>query len=276
MEDKKGTLKDLLKEFDEVEVTQFEKYVNSLRNKKKKDGTAEYPFASKMTDENFADMFKKVKKDGLLIDGKHISIQSTGITYDYVAYKNKMLIAYPDSKIDIGIVYKGDTFNFRKEDGRVYYTHEMTSNFNREDKNIEGCYCIIKNIRGEFITLSSMAEIEKAKKVAKQDFIWKAWFSEMAMKTTIKKAIKFHFEDIYSAIEEEDNKGYDTSKADLELPTELIEEITLATDEESLKVIYDTNKGKFKGDLNKQFCKIISDKKKELNEIKGGINADNK
>ena len=74
--------------------------------------------------------------------------------------------------------------------------------------------------------MSSIAEIEKAKKVAKQDFIWKAWFSEMAMKTTIKKAIKFHFEDIYSAIEEEDNKNYDISKLETELPTELIEEIT--------------------------------------------------
>lgn len=276
MEDKKGLLKDLLKEFNEVEVTQFEKYVNSLKNKKKKDGTAEYPFATKMTDENFADMFKKVKKDGLFIDGKHISIQSTGITYDYVAYKNKMLIAYPDSKIDIGIVYKGDTFNFRKEDGRVYYKHEMTSNFKREDIDIEGCYCIIKNIRGEFITLSSIREIKKAEAIAKQDFIWKKWFPEMAMKTTIKKAIKFHFEDIYSAIEEEDNKGYDITKTDIELPTELIEEITLATDEESLKVIYDSNKDKFKGNLSRQLNLIVANKKKELNDVKGGTNADNK
>lgn len=276
MEDKKGTLKDLLKEFDEVEVTQFGKYIEYLKTAKNSKKEIINPWASTRTNEYYADCFKKVKKEGFVIDGKHISIQATGITYDYVAYKNKMLKAYPDSKIDIGIVYKGDTFNFRKVDGRVYYTHEMTSNFNREDKNIEGCYCIIKNIRGEFITLSSMAEIEKAKRVAKQDFIWKAWFSEMAMKTTIKKAIKFHFEDIYSAIEEEDNKGYDTTKADLELPTELIEEIALATDEQSLKSIYDTNKGKFKGDLNKQFCKIVSDKKKELNAIKGGKNADNK
>lgn len=262
-------IKELLKDFNDVEITQYCKYIEHLKTAKNSKKEIINPWANSRTDEYYADCFKKVKKEGFVIDGKHISIQATGITYDYVAYKNKMLLVYPDTKIDIGIVYKGDEFSFRKEDGRVYYKHEMTSNFNREDKNIEGCYCIIKNIRGEFITLSSIAEIEKAKKVAKQDFIWKAWFSEMAMKTTIKKAIKFHFEDIYSAIEEEDNKNYDISKLETELPTELIEEITLATDEQVLKSIYDTNKGKFKGDLNKQFCKIVSEKKKELNEIKG-------
>lgn len=269
-------IKELLKGFNDVEITQFCKYIEHLKTAKNSKKEIINPWASSRTNEYYADCFKKVKKEGLLIDGKHISIQATGITYDYVAYKNKMLLVYPDSKIDIGIVYKGDTFNFRKEDGRVYYKHEMTSDFKREDIDIEGCYCIIKNIRGEFITLSSIREIKKAEAIAKQDFIWKKWFPEMAMKTTIKKAIKFHFEDIYSAIEEEDNKGYDTTKADIELPTELIEEITLATDEQVLKSIYDTNKGKFKGDLNKQFCKIVSDKKKELNDVKGGTNADNK
>ena len=269
-------IKELLQGFDEVDVAMFLKYVDYLKTAKNSKKEIINPWASLRTDEYYSDCFKKVKKEGFNIDGKHISIQATGITYDYVAYKNKMLQVYPDSKIDIGIVYKGDEFNFRKEDGKVYYTHNMTSNFKRADTDIEGCYCIIKNKRGEFITLSSIAEIEKAKKVAKQDFIWKAWFSEMAMKTTIKKAIKFHFEDVYSEIEEEDNKGYDTSKLETELPEELIEEITLATDEETLKAIYESNKANFKGDLNKQFIKSLTDKKMQLKALKEGANADNK
>lgn len=59
-----------------------------------------------------------------------------------------------------------------------------------------------------------------------------------------------------------------------ELPEKLVEEITLATDEKQLTKIFNSNK--FNGDLNKQFLQLLSNKKKELKELKGGENANNK
>jgi len=48
--------------------------------------------------------------------------------------------------------------------------------------------------------------------VAKTDFIWKAWFTEMCMKTITKKACKLHYGDVYTKIEEMDNEQYDLSR----------------------------------------------------------------
>ena len=52
-------------------------------------------------------------------------------------------------------------------------------------------------------------EIEKHRKVAKTDFIWKAWPLEMMYKTIIKKATRIHFEDVFKEMNEEDNKSID-------------------------------------------------------------------
>ena len=40
---------------------------------------------------------------------------------DYHTYKNKLLETYPESIIDIQLVYKDDDFTFSKENGSVAY-----------------------------------------------------------------------------------------------------------------------------------------------------------
>ena len=39
------------------------------------------------------------------------------MTIDYHTYKNKLLETYPESVIDIQLVFEEDTFNFKKENG---------------------------------------------------------------------------------------------------------------------------------------------------------------
>jgi hypothetical protein len=41
------------------------------------------------------------------------------------------------------------------------------------------------------------------------------WFTEMCLKTVIKKACKLHFGDIYTWIEEIDNENYDLDKLEV-------------------------------------------------------------
>lgn len=205
-------LKEKLKEYDQNQVELYEKYVNSLKTEKTKDGKIKNYWATQKTDDFFIDCFKKIQTTGLSFDGKHITVNRNGVSYDYVAYKNKMLLAYPESQLDVALVYNGDDFSVRKENGKVEYKHNINSPFSHKDSDIIGGYMVVKNKRGEFFTSLSLEEINKCKSVAKTDDIWKQWFAEMAMKTVIKKAVKLHFDDIFAEMEDEDNKNYDLEK----------------------------------------------------------------
>lgn len=188
-------------------VETYASYCLGLLLAKKKDGTAQNPFMATKTAEMCAKGFLKVKEQGLVFDGKHITWQSTGISYDYQAYKNKMLLAYPETKMDMDVVKEGDTFNVDKVDGDITYRHVLTDPFKTATyENIIGAYCVIKNSRGNFLTVLSKEDIAKHRKVAKTDFIWSAWFKEMVLKTVIKKGCKYHFDDEFKSMVAEDNQ----------------------------------------------------------------------
>lgn len=207
------TIREQLKDFDKNIVDMYIKYIDNIKVEKAKDGTLKNWWASKKDDDFYVDCFKKIEAAGLHFDGKHISIQNNGVSYDYVAYKNKMLLAYPESLLDVALVYKGDEFQVDKKSGKVEYTHKIANPFGHKDADIIGGYMVVKNKRGEFFTSLSLEEIDKCRKVAKTDTIWKQWFSDMCLKTIIKKAVKLHFDDVFKEMEEEDNKNYDLEKA---------------------------------------------------------------
>ena len=123
-----------------------------------------------------------------------------------------MLLVYPESIIDIQLVYDGDDIRFSKKSGSVDYSHTFSNPFDQNENKIIGGYCVIKNKRGEFLTLISKAEIDKHRKKAKTDFIWKEWFKEMALKTIMRKAVKMHFDDVFAKMDEQDNENYDLEK----------------------------------------------------------------
>lgn len=256
----------------------FDKYVADLKSKQKFDKKTQKwelanPWASKRSPEWYADCWRKIEASGLKFDGKHITLNENGVSYDYVAYKNKMLLAYPESKIDDGLVYKGDIFSFEKENGVVSYSHKLTDPFGHKEDDIIGGYCIIKNRRGEFITTLSREEIQKARNVAKTQTIWQAWFAEMCKKTVIKKAVKFHFDDIYSEMEEEDNKNYDLEKAlppSDELPEAVINAINAAEDMKALTEIFNREYKNFEtATMKEQFTRCCTARKLELQAMKG-------
>lgn len=251
---------ELLKDYNQEEVENYASYCVRLLLAKKKDGSLQNPFMQTKTDEIMATLFKRVAKDGLVFDGEHITLQSTGISYDYIAYKNKMFLAYPESTIDVNLVYGEDKFSVAKESGSVMYSHSVADPFNQNENNIKGGYCIIKNKRGEFMTLLGKEEIEKHRKVAKTDFIWRQWFKEMATKTIIKKACKLHFSDIFQNIEKNDNENYELENP-LELDLKLKQEIDKIETIDELTSYHEKNEGK-----GKEFDKYISIRKNQINE----------
>jgi len=196
-------LKELLKDYPKEDVGIYVSYCNNMNTNPKN------TWFSHLETVKLAEYFRAVKKDNLDFDGKHITILSTGVSYDYVAYKNKMYQVYPESIIDLQLVYKGDSFNFSKENGKVIYTHKIENPFNNQDENIVGGYCVIKNKRGEFLVNLSKEEFQKHRAVAKTKYIWDAWYPEMCMKTLVKKGCSKHFSDIYQNIETIDNENYD-------------------------------------------------------------------
>lgn len=210
----KHEIKTLLKNHNEQDVDKYASYcIRLLKDKDKKTGQPKNPWMQKKKPEELAALFERVHHEGLIFDGEDITLQSTGVSYGYNAYKNKMFLAYPESKIDLHLVYTNDEFDFSKESGKVKYLHKISNPFNQRDEDIIGGYCVIKNRRGEFLTLLSKAQIDKHRKVAKTDYVWKAWFPEMCLKTVIKKACKTHFKDVYKNIEEMDNENYDLDKS---------------------------------------------------------------
>lgn len=176
-------------------------------------GQLKNPWFNSMTVESLDRYFRQVRSEGLVFDGENITIQKTGISYNFKAYKNKMLNVYPSSLIDVQLVFKADAFCSSKSSGSVLYKHEMNDVFSQKDEDIVGAYCVIKNPRGEFITTLGMDDMQKHRGVAKTDYIWKAWFKEMCLKTIIKKACRIHFDDIFKGIEEMDNEQYELVEA---------------------------------------------------------------
>lgn len=260
---KKDKIMELLKDYPQEKVEKFATYIIGLYLAiDKKTGKKKNYWIQNKPENEMAILFKRVLDDGLVFDGVSVTLQSTGISYNYNAYKNKMLIVYPESVIDVELVYKGETFNYSKSDGKVFYNHEIKAPFLRKDSEIVGGYCIIRNKRGEFMTVLNSEELEKHRKIAKTDYIWKEWYVEMCKKTLIKKACSQHYKDIYTSIDSTDNNNYNLENP-LDIDLSVKQLIDNANTLEELQKVYFENKAK----VNKisDFNKYINIKKKELN-----------
>jgi len=248
---------ELLSDLEPKKVEKYIEYCRTIRVDKN-------PWIVQRSPEQLASFYRSVIEDGLEFDGKHITLISTGISYDYVAYKNKMFLAYPETLIDVQLVHKDDKFQFTKESGKVTYKHEIVNPFGTNDSELVGCYCVVKNKRGEFINTLTMEEIQKHRKVAKTDFIWKSWFSEMVLKTVIKKACKTHFADVFQNMETLDNMQNDVSKP-LGISIETKQEIEAFTDVDELREYYSKNKKKNAG-VKEDFAKACTERKDSIFE----------
>lgn len=192
-------------------VINYLNYLTNLQSAKNKDGTPKNKWASYIKDEDAIRLYRKVADTGLYIDGEMVTLTFKGslmVSYNYQAYKNLVLQKYPETEFDIQNVYEGDEFSFKKESGKVEYTHGIANPFEKERKWI-GCYCVIKNKRGEFLETLNSTEIAKMKGVAKTKNIWNEWFEEMTLKSVIKRACKRHFKDIVTEADKLDNENYD-------------------------------------------------------------------
>lgn len=204
--------KELLTKFKEIDVNIFYDYLIKLSIDPKSN------WVNLVHDQQLIIAYEKVSKTGLTIDGESVRLEYRAKTnevyasYDYHAYKNRVLVRYPETIFDIQVVHHGEEFTFSKENGKVHYKHNFGNPF-LTNKQIVGAYCIIKNQRGEFIELINQDDIQKFRASAKTTSIWDAWLSEMVKKSVVKRACKTHFKDLVADIEEIDNENYDPNIA---------------------------------------------------------------
>ena len=252
--------------YKDIDVDNYINYITKAKEEKyfswANKGKKKNPFMWFMKDSDHIDNFKKVANQWLVFDWKHITLQSTWISFDYIALKNKMLLAYPESLIDLQLVYEWDEIDFWKESWKIAYNHKIANPFTRNEKDIIWWYCVIKNKRWEFLTTLTKQEIEKHRKVAKTDFIWKAWFAEMTQKTVIKKAVKIHFDDVYSEIIEMDNQENNLENP-IDIKLSWKQEIDWIDEVEDLKKYWEKNRWKWK-----DFDKYVTIRRNSILETK--------
>jgi hypothetical protein len=257
-------IKKALVKYDATEVNRYINYLNQLETEKKDNQIKNkwFPF---FKDQQAIDLYKNVAIDNLAIDGDTITIQNKGkimVSYNYQAYKNRVLNVYPETIFDIQIVSKGDDFSFMKESGHVVYSHRIADPFN-PNPEIIGTYCIIKNKRGEFLETLNMTEIKKMREVAKTKNVWDTWYSEMVLKSVIKRACKRHFKDITTNIENIDNDNYDLEKVGFDDTIQKkIEELKDIT---ALNKLYKSEKANVSDEV--KFVQLLQEKRSELMEL---------
>ena len=255
-------------EYDKVKVEIFTNYLKALEADKDKDGKLKNAWFPYFKEDQASDLYRKVAKDNLFIDGDTITIANAygkiGVTYNYQAYKNLVLNLYPDSKFDIQLVHEGDDFTLGKESGKVIYSHKINNPF-AIDAKIIGTYCIIKNSRGEFLETLNMADIEKMQKTARATNIWKEWYSEMVLKSVMKRACKRHFRDIVVNVEKLDNENYDLEAVTVDLSVQ--DKIKNAKTFDELAKVYKSEIPNLKGDSKNKAIEMASARAEELREL---------
>ena len=261
------TIKEALGDFNQTEVDIFISYLQQLGAEKNKDGFIKNKWFQYFKPEMAIELYKQVAKDkGLFIDGSTITLQFKGkviISYNFQAYKNKLLTIYPEALFDIQNIYEGDVFRFKKKDGKIMYEHTF-GDITKKGRQLVGCYCIIKTKRGEFIETLNDEDIQKMKNVAKTMNVWNTWEGEMWLKSVMKRACKRHFNDLVTNIEALDNENYDLTAPNVSQDIKLV--IESAQNFEELQQIYDEYIMEFEDET--EFLSLLTDRKIELKSHK--------
>lgn len=234
-------LEKVLKDHDSNKVNDLTIHIESLRTAKNKKGDFACKWFVFLTVEKVVKLFTKATSQGLSIDGRHIVIENRAgkiqLSYDYIAYKNRLLTVYPEAKIDFGVVYKDDDFSIAKKDGKIFYSHKINSPFNNDDDQIIGVYCVIKINTGEFFITLDCNEIKQLRKKATTDCIWASWYKDMCIKSAIKKIVSKHFDDIYRDINEDDNETINLENP-IDIEIELKQQVEKIEELEELTKFY--------------------------------------
>lgn len=142
---------------------------------------------------------------GLTIDGRqhaHLVKYGNNATFQigYRGYLSKIKEHYPDADFTVELIFDGDDVKIWSEDSMQRFTLEKKDAFNQSQDRFKGVlFAVSYTDNGkpvQKVTAVTEERIERAKRAAKQDFIWKSDYFEKAKAAAIKNACKVMFASI--------------------------------------------------------------------------------
>ena len=111
-----------LQEYNKQEVNIYCNYLKFLSEDTDSNNQKKNKWFPYFKQEEAIDLYKKVSLDGLFIDGETITLQNKGrvlVSYNYQAYKNKLLNVYPETQFDVQLVCEGDSHDAPRLDAHL-------------------------------------------------------------------------------------------------------------------------------------------------------------
>lgn len=142
---------------------------------------------------------------GLTIDGRqHAHLVKYGnkasFQIGYRGYLFKIKEHYPDADFTVELIFEGDDVKIWSEDSMQRFTLEKKNAFDQSVEKFKGVlFAVSYSDNGkqvQKVTAVTRERIERAKRAAKQDFIWKSDYFEKAKAAAIKNACKVMFASI--------------------------------------------------------------------------------
>tara|TARA_A200000113_G_scaffold196166_2_gene187065 strand:- start:3121 stop:4077 length:957 start_codon:yes stop_codon:yes gene_type:complete len=161
---------------------------------------------------------------GVKIDGRqHAHLVKYGrnatLQIGYRGYLAKIKEHYPDADFVVECIFKGDEVSIEHKDGNQEYTFKKASAFNENKDDFEGVLFVVTYTdNGRLVrkvNTVTKSRIERARKAAKQDFIWSSDYFEKAKAAAIKASCKIHFASlsgISDVIKYDNHNNYDPQK----------------------------------------------------------------
>lgn len=162
----------------------------------------------------------------IAIDGKqHAHLVKYGnnatLQIGYRAYLAKIKEYHPDADFVVTPVYRDDELKIWEEDGVQKYTLNRKNPFADGEDGLQGVLFSVTYTEGDRVvrkvTPVPKGRIDRARRAAKQDFIWKSDYIEKAKAAAIKNACKHFFASLQGVQDMamyDNEANFDVSKRD--------------------------------------------------------------
>lgn len=180
----------------------------------------------KHSEQELYGLVTKYLNAGTNLDGVNVILSGKNMgLITFHGYMNKVKQLHPSVFFDVQLVREGDTFSFKKESGKVVYSHEFGDPFT--DKPIKGAYAVVKlnnEEHDESLELLNKEDFDKMKSSSRNTSTWNKWESEFWRKSVIKRACKVYFAEEVADLEKIDNEDYglEDEKADEQTKSDII------------------------------------------------------
>lgn len=166
-------------------------------------------FVKKFKPEEVIALWRRAQRWHMNLDGINCWFDPrSGIFFNYIAMKKAVLSIYPNSRFDVQIVLKKDTFTCGRTQDGVTYNYVKADPFEnlifevvktqngykiKDNTNFKGAFGVFVANDGtgtEVLELLTPADLQEIVQTSRQISQWNRWSGEYIMKTVFKRVCK--------------------------------------------------------------------------------------